>query len=252
MNFNGSRLGFWWRWPPGLPDRNLSSNRVLVFYDEYTDGPGGNTDYYNTSGDVNPVTDVWPVIRDQEISLGFQPELIVGYDNLPSDMIQYAHAWDIGYASPYVTNPTFNPTNLLFGYLQAAGALFLLGENANFGVRDDAIDTFVTYCGGGSVTRSPTDYNTSVVATVEPEFLLANNNNSVTFSRPGTFTSYGSGTPISTAFTGSEYPAVCWKTGSLTNAPKGAITSVLDINIFVAPFDQPDFIDNLSITLNKL
>jgi hypothetical protein len=253
MNFGGSRLGFWFRYPLGTPDRELATKRVLVFYDEYTDGPGGNTNYYNTvPGEPNPGTDVWPVIQAQEISLGMQPELIVGYQNLPADLTVFAHLWDIGYASPYVTNPIFNPTNLLFGYIQAGGAMFMLGENANFGARDDAIDTFVTYCGGGNITRSPTDYNFFVVSTVEPEFLLANNNNVVTFNRPGTFVSLGTGTAMSTAFIGTEYPAVCWKTGSLSNAPRGAITSVLDINIFVGASIDNDFIDNLSLTLNQL
>jgi hypothetical protein len=47
-----------------------------------------------------------------------------------------------------------------------------------------------------------------------------------------------------------------WKTGSLSNAPKGAIVSVLDVNFFGAEpypeFYDPAFIDNLSITMNKL
>lgn len=249
--FTASRLGFWFRYPL-QPDRKLATNRVLVFYDNYTIGPTGQTNYYNTSGDPNPGTDIWPTIRDQEISLGMQPELIVGYNNLPADLTQYAHLWDIGYASPYIENPTVNPTNQLLAYLSAGGAMFMLGENANFGVRDDAIDIFVTAAGGGTITRSSTDYNFSVTATVEPEFLLANNNNVVVFNRPGTFTAVGTGTPMSTAFTGTEYPAVCWKTGSLSNATRGAVTAVLDINIFVGSDIQPDFIDNLSLTLNNL
>lgn len=250
--FTASRLGFWFRYPL-QPDRRLATNRVLVFYDNYTQGPEGQTNYYNTSGDVNPLTAIWPTIRDQELSLGMQPELVVGYSNLPADLTQYAHLWDIGYASPYVGNPTLDPTSLLLNYLSLGGAMFMLGENANFGVRDDAIDNFVTAAGGGSITRSSTDYNFSVTATVEPEFLLANNNNSVTFSRPGTFTALGTGTAISTAFTGTEYPAVCWKTGSLSNTPRGAVTAILDVNIFVpGPNLQPDFIDNISLTLNNL
>jgi len=250
--FSASRLGFWFRYPL-QPDRRLATNRVLVFYDNYTQGPGGQTNYYNTGGDVNPGTDVWPTIRDQEISLGMQPELIVGYNNLPSDLTQYAHLWDIGYASPYIGNPTLNPTSLLLNYLSLGGAMFMLGENANFGARDDAISNFINAAGGGSIVRSLNDYNYSVTATVEPEFLRANNDNSVVFNRPGTFTAVGNGTPMSTAFTSTEYPAVCWETGSLGNAVKGAVTAVLDINIFVAgPGLQPDFIDNLSLTLNEL
>ena len=245
MPIGSSRLGF------RFINQGRTSTRVLCFYDPYTPGaPGGNTNYYS-GGDVNPSTAIYPVIRDQELSLGNQPELIVGYGNLPADLSIYGHLWDIGYASPYIGNDN-NPTTKLFQYLQGGGAMCLLGENSLFGARDDAIDTFVNYCGGGTVLRSFTDYNYSVVATVEPEFLLANNNNSVTFSRPGTFTNKGTGTAMSTAFVGTEYPAVCWKTGSLTNAPLGAITAVLDINIFNGITAQPDFIDNLSLTMNRL
>lgn len=250
MNFGGSRLGFWFV-PLGPPRQNFSK-KVLVFYDNYTSGPAGQTDYYNTSGDVNPGTDVWPTIRDRELSLGMEPELVVGYTNL-GNLNQYAHIWDIGYASPYTTNPTYDPTNQLLAYMQFGGSMFILGENANFGVRDDTIDTFVgTVCGGGSVTRSGTDYNFSVAATVEPEFRLVNSNPTVTFNRPGTFLTNGTGTPMSTAFTGTQYVAVCWKTGSLANAGRGSIVSILDIN-FLVPFGdlQPDFIDNVIATLNQ-
>ena len=248
MNFGGSRLGFWFV-PLGPPRTNFSK-KVLVFYDNYTN-VDGNTDYYN-SGDVNPGTDLWPVIRDQEIGLGNEPELVVGYTNL-GNLNQYGHIWDIGYASPYASNPTYDPTNQLLAYMQFGGAMFILGENASgFLPRDDTIDVFVgDVCGGGTVTRSGTDYNYAVNATVEPEFLIANNNNSVTFDRPGTFLTYGTGTPMSTAFSGSEYVAVCWKTGSLANAGRGAITSVLDVNFFLASSYSynPDFIANLSATL---
>jgi len=253
MNFGGSRLGFWWRWPPGLPDRKLSSNKVLVFYDPYTNGPGGNTDYYN-SGDVNPGTDVWPVIQAQEISLGFQPELIVGYNNLPSNMIQYSHIWDIGYASPYYGNPTLNPTTLLTSYLQQGGAMFMLGENSAFTPRDDTIELFI-YGLGSPLPTTGSTYLPQFSQTIASEFLIANNNNSIYWGNPGEFTSYGTGTPITTG--GGYGPvAVMWKTGSLPAAPKGAVVAVLDINFFgstYAPeFYDPDFVDNLSLMLNQL
>ena len=255
MNFGGSRLGFWWRWPPGLPDRRLSTNRVLVFYDPYTN-VSGNTDYYNTGGDVNPLTGIWPVIQAREIALGFQPELIVGYNNLPTNLIQqYAHLWDIGYASPYTTNPTFNPTTLLSTYIQEGGAMFMLGENAYFQVRDTTIETFVASLGGGNALSNTPGVPTVVTQTVEPEFRVANQSSTITWGAPAGFDSYGTATPITTGG-GISPTAVMWKTGSLSNAPKGAIVSVLDINFFGAePFPQyydPDFIDNLSITMNKL
>ena len=250
--FNASRTGFWFRYPL-QPDRRLSSNRVLVFYDNYTQGPAGETNYYE-SGDVAPGYSVWPVIRGRELSLGMQPELIVGYENLPADLTQYAHIWDIGYASPYGGHPTFNPTSLLKTYIQKGGAMFMLGENAAFATRDDTIELFIYELTYQLPTTGSYTFST-ITQTVASEFLLANNSNSITWANPGEFTSYGSGTPMTTG--GSIGPAaVAWKTGSMANAPKGAVIAVLDINffgnLFGGPYQNIDFISNLSLTLNKL
>lgn len=247
MNFAGSRLGFWFR----PTDRAIRSKKVLVFFDYLTFGPGGNSNYYN-SGDVNPQYDVYPVIAARETALGFQPELCTSFAALASiNLSNYSHIWDIGYATPYYTNPN-NPAAQLTSYLQQGGAMFLLGENFYFNVRDDTIDTFIDSLGGGPAAYWPNGaYYTSISATVQPEFLLANNSTSVTFNAPNVFQTYGSGTPIAVA-SGVPYPtAVCWETGSLSNAPQGAIVSVLDINFLVGGDQNPPFIDNISLILNK-
>ena len=247
MNFGGSRLGFWFR----PVDRAARSKKVLVFYDPLTYGPEGNTNYYN-SGDVNPATQVYPVIAAREIALGFQPSLCTSFAELATiDLTQYAHIWDIGYATPYYGNPN-NPAAQLTAYLQQGGAMFMLGENYYFGVRDDTIDTFVGSLGGGPAAYWPNPaYYTLINATVQPEFLIANNNTSVTFNAPNVFQTYGSGTPIAVAASVPYPTAVCWKTGSLANASQGAIVSVLDINFFVGGDYNPDFIDNISLILNQ-
>jgi hypothetical protein len=240
-----SRLGFMYNRPA---NRGYKKN-VLVFYDPLTAGPGGDTDYYN-SGDINPATNIYPVIQAREATLGFTTSLVQSYADLNTlNLSQFAHIWDIGYASPYLTNPN-NPTNKLFGYLQSGGAMFILGENSDLGVRDDAIDTFVTSIGGGNVARSLTEYTYSAAVTVQPEFLIANSSNSIVFGKPGTFTSLGTGTAMTSAFTGSEYVAAMWETGSLTGAPSGAVISVLDVNFFVGFNQNFPFIDNLCVALN--
>lgn len=263
MPVHAGRLGFWFRPqdraqiikdpPDTIPD-------VLVFYDPLTNKQG-NTNYYFTildyygGTDVQPVRDVWPVIKAREEALGFRVTLIQSYEQLPNDLSKYVHIWDIGYASPYVGHP-FNPTTKLSNYLKQGGAMFLLGENVAFGNRDDAIEVFVTAMGGGNITTYDADfaYYTNITSTVQPEFLLANNSNSITFGAPNVFTNWGTGTPIATA--GTTLPtAVCWKTGSLSNARAGAIVSVLDINFFGGSFApayyNPNFIANLSIIMNK-
>jgi hypothetical protein len=240
-----SRLGF--RFSQG--DRGVNKN-VLVFYDPTTYGPNGDTDYYR-SGDIDPATQIWPRIRDREIALGFIPRFVTSYAELSTiDLNQYAHLWDIGYASPYTTNPS-DPTVQLTNYLQNGGALLLLGENSLFGARDNAIDDFVTTLGAGTVSRSLTEYYWASDEIVNPEFLQANFDDTVTFSRPGTFDQYGTGTPITTPFAGNEYVAVMWKTGSLSAAEKGAVISILDISFVVDTYYNASFIDNMCISLNR-
>jgi hypothetical protein len=83
MNFNGSRLGFWFR-----PPSRITKTKVLVFYDPTTyvaDGEGVYNDFYNY--DVDPATGIYPIIQSREIAAGYDPELIIGYDNLPEDIV---------------------------------------------------------------------------------------------------------------------------------------------------------------------
>ena len=241
MNFGGSRLGFWFRYPLGLPDRALSNKNVLVFYEDN----GG----YN---DVNPTTDLWPVIQGREIALGMNPEFIVGYDNLPADLTQYSHIWDIGYNSPYIPGP-HDPSSKLLSYLQAGGGFFLLGENSQFIYKDNTIETFVGVAGGGTVTVDESQDPLQVyTVTVQPNFLIANQDNNLPLSAPGLFDAIGTGTPMTSPALAVWYPAVCWETGSLTNAPKGAITSVLDINFIPdGGYQNLNFIDNIILTMNQ-
>lgn len=244
MNFGGSRLGFWFRYPLGLPDRALSTKNVLVFYED--------NGSYN---EADPATDLWPVIRDQEISLGMNPEFIIGYDNLPADLTKYSHIWDIGYNSPYVPG-THDPSSKLLSYLQGGGGFFMLGENSGFFPRDNTIDTFIGLAGGGSVTYDISlDPLVNYLVFVETEFLIENQDNFLPLTAPGFFTTIGTGTPMtSSPFVPPTliYPAVCWKTGSLTNAPKGAITSVLDVNFILAGgFQNLNFVNNIILTMNQ-
>jgi hypothetical protein len=246
MNFGSSRLGFWYNKPA---DRGYK-NKIGVFYDPLTNGPGGNTDYYN-SGDANPPVNLYPNLAARISALGYTPSLITSYSALKAlNLYEYAQLWDIGYASPYLTNPN-DPTAILTSYLQGGGAMFIMGENSNFGVRDDSVDTFITGLGGGNVVRGTTDYPYSVNVTLQAEFLLSNNSNSVDFARPGVFSQVGSGTPMTTAFVDNEYVAAMWTTGSLLAAPTGTVMSILDVNFLKGSYPQNDFIDNTIISLNR-
>lgn len=252
MNFNGSRLGFWFN----SQNRASKSNRVLVFYDTFTYAYTSNGEIYDyySSGDVNPGTMIWPVIQGREILAGFEPELVVGYSNLPEDLSVYAHIWDIGYVSPYASNPS-DPTNAIIQYLQGGGALFFLGENASlnqgpveptrWGTIIDVLDLL-----GETITISPNFYG-EITSTIKPEFLIANDNNVLVTSAPGSYNSIGNGTYMTTPLSEAVNLAVMWTTGTLSNAPLGAIISVLDVNFLTSYYLQVDFIDNLIASLNQ-
>lgn len=248
MALSPGRLGFWFRDPPTPP--RAARKKALLFFDYWTQGPYGMTDYYR-GYDVNPARDVFPFIGPRLESLGLQVDYVTSYSALINmDLDQYSQLWDVGYASPYVTNPTVDPTAKLTQYLQNGGSMFIMGENAWFGARDDAIDIFVTGLGGGNIVRSYVDHNFIMSSTVYEEFRIANQSAQTTFNRPGTFQSIGTATPMASGVN-NEYCAVMWKTGSLSVAPKGAIVSVLDINIFTQMFFERYFIDNIIVSMTK-
>lgn len=250
MPSGANRLGFFYK-------RTTRSykRRILCFYDPLTNGPGGDTDYYS-GPDRKPDTDLYPPVAARITALGYIPTLVQTYSDLLNlDLQIYSQIWDLGYASPYITNPN-NPTDKILNYLKGGGALFLLGENSSFQPRDNAIGTFIEAAGGGLISEGSVDYNYSRELTINSGFLKSNLDNAVTFSRPGTFTSIGLGTAMTTApfpLSGSiEYPAVSWITGNLTNSPLGMVTSVLDLNFIVGIYQNNNFIDNIIESLNNL
>jgi hypothetical protein len=172
----------------------------------------------------------------------------------------YSHIWDIDYSTDQmvIMNSSKYTT-----YLQGGGAIFMIGEHAGFASRNNTLATFLTSLGAGSITFDSSFPITWTNCTLENEFLLENSNTLLQFPAVGRFGSIGTGTPITkTAAVYNSYPigttgnAVVWKTGSLSNAPKGAIVSVLDVNIWQSsyvntPYYGSDFIKNISLILDR-
>jgi hypothetical protein len=104
--------------------------------------------------------------------------------------------------------------------------------------------------GQPTTVQISTAYYSNVSCTVSPEFLIANNNNIVGFSAPGSWLDINQGTEmIISSFGASPMPAAMWTTGSLPNALSGAIISVLDINFLTGTYLEADFIDNIIASL---
>jgi hypothetical protein len=239
MNFGASRLGFWFI-PP--EDRSITkSKNVLIVYDPNSVHAG------QYVSDVDPA-DIATTISNREIALGFTPTTLTTYSAFlaltDEQIADYAHIWDVGYDTLITTSVETKYAT----YLAGGGAMFLLGENGYFVDRDGDVSNFITNMGGGTVLAD-TQTTGIVSATVASEFRLANPTSTVSFNNVGRFTSIGTGTVMASSGNGNH--AVVWKTGSLSNKLTGAIAVVLDINFLVAPNTQADFIDNVSIVLNK-
>lgn len=240
---------------------------VLIVYD-LSEGPiyypgygyyGAGPNYPENGGFDVSVGGLAQTVAARESALGFLTQVATSYTILNAftreQMNKFSHIWDLGYRTPMSGTATAKYTQ----YLQDGGAIFLLGENTYFNIRNQSICDLINNLGGGSASiRYDTAGFTTISASTASEFLLANGTAGITFYAPNGFTGYGTGTPIANSGVGP--PAVMWKTGSLSNAPAGAIVSVLDINFLLNPAYglnyggaqwQPHFVDNLSIILNR-
>jgi hypothetical protein len=241
MPFASTRLGFW----NVQQDRAIvKSKNVLIVYDlngtygRYGEDPQGWPDPAVISS----------AIAARETALGFVPTTVSSYAAFISmtdaQISNYAHIWDVGYDTMITAAAAAKMTT----YAQGGGAIFFIGENAGFNARNNTISNVISGLGGGSISVGNEFYQGP--ATIQPEFLLANQNATVFFNAVNNFGSYGTGTPMVT--TGSFVWAVVWKTGSLSNAPTGAVCAILDVNwVDGTANTQQNLIDNISVVLNK-
>lgn len=229
-------------------DRGLNNVNVLITYNV-------------VDGDISAAS---AGISARETSLGKTVTVIAGYANLPNDLSMYSHIWDIDYSTDQmvIMNSSKYTT-----YLQGGGAIFMIGEHSGFAQRNNTLATFLGSIGGGTITfdSAYNSDNPSVLFSLENEFLLENSNSSVRFPAAGRYQSIGTGVNIIKSaedYLSGTYPigtggvAVVWKTGSLTNAPKGAIVSVMDVNIWQNAYSSgvyqgSDFIKNVSLILDR-
>lgn len=234
-------------------DRGLNNNNVLITY--------------NALDNFGGIANAAEGISARETSLGKNVTVIAGYSNLPNDLSVFSHIWDI---DVFTGNLVSLNSSKYTTYLQGGGALFLLGENRNsvFTARNNSLAAFISSVGGGSISFDPSFPDDDTTCSINTQFLLDNSNSSVVFPAIGRFSSIGTGmdivktSQIMGSFEDGFYSpgtgglAVVWKTGTLTNAPKGAIVSVLDVNIWgpdyaTAPYYGSDFIKNISLILDR-
>jgi len=231
------------RTPPPRQNRKLGKSAVLIV------GATSLASYADT---------VLSVLNTRLSAQGYTTSYANTYASLPTDLSSYGQIWDVsvditGYGDGGVVIPN-TATTKYTSYLQQGGALFLLGENSAgpstaWDPRNESIATFITNMGGGSVQTNVSEVNQLLNLTVDPQFRIANSDSTVSIDWGGQYSSIGTGIRI----TVEHGVAVCWKTGSLSNAPAGAIVSVLDINILdnSNQYYENTFVDNLIATLNS-
>jgi len=189
--------------------------------------------------DYNLVSGIASNLGNQQTLAGNTFTIVNGTaaSNLPNSLAGFQQVWDLGANQPITYASAYT------SYLQGGGDLFLMGENAYYGAtRDAALTPFLAALGGGTVTTAASDSGNT--QTMAAQFLSQNQSAAVSYAAVGSFSSLGTGTCMTSDGIGGCGAAV-WGVGSLSNAMKGALVSVLDVNFLQTEYLQPSLIQNL-------
>jgi hypothetical protein len=150
-------------------------------------------------------------------------------DGIPSDLSGFSQVWDLRFSSVFALTPAQQSQYVAFA--QAGGGLFVMGENSGFQARNDSIAALLQDLGAGVIGF---DNGLSSTQTVNAPFTGPTPVNSVTYAAPGGFSSAGNCQYISQV--GTSGTGIACAVGTLTNAPAGAFTSILDVNFLQFSF----------------
>ena len=143
-------------------------------------------------------------------------------DGVPVNFTGFQQIWDIRFSnsSPITAGTITNYVN----YLAGGGGMFVMGENSGFTTRNNSVLALISAAGGGSLTfTSPGD-----AQVVQSPFTGPNPVTNITYQAAGGVTTFGSGQWISSNANGGT--GVAFGVGSLSNATKGALTAIFDVN----------------------
>lgn len=170
------------------------------------------------------------------VAAGYNVTITHDSSTLTGNLNGIAQVWDVRGIAPLSGTDASN----YLSYLNNAGGLFLLGENASFATRNNSVVSFLVTAGGGSVTYGGATVVSQYVTDIFNGSSLIAANSSTSFYVPasGTFSNPGNGTYITTTGpngTG-DGTGIAFGAGSLTNAPTGRLLTYLDVNTFQAQF----------------
>jgi hypothetical protein len=144
-------------------------------------------------------------------------------DPFPASLAGFNQVWDLRFDNVFALSASNQATYV--GFVQGGGGLFVMGENSAFNGRNQSIVSLLAALGAGIVTL---DHGLNSTQTVNAPFTGPTPVASVTYAAPGGFGSAGNCQYISQD--GTSGTCIACAVGTLTNAPAGAFTSVLDVN----------------------
>lgn len=136
----------------------------------------------------------------------------------------FKQVWDLNATGAL----TADEKSSYLSYLQGGGAMFMMGEVPGYGgARNASLLSFFQTAGGGNLTITASAAQDQ--QTVTDAFKIPGGATTITYPTPGGFTSLGTSTCL-TVDRNNACAAIAFKVGSLANATKGSIVSVLDVN----------------------
>lgn len=140
----------------------------------------------------------------------------------------FKQVWDLNATGAL----TANEKSTYLSYLQGGGAMFMMGEYPGYGGdRNASMLSFFQTAGGGNLTIAANFVENQ--QTVTDAFKIPGGATTVNYPTAGGFTSLGNATCL-TIDRNNACSAIAFKVGSLANATKGSIVSVLDVNFLAA------------------
>ena len=175
-------------------------------------------------------------ISQLEIAVGNTVTIV---DTTPLSLAGYQQVWDIRFSNASPIDTALRGEYL--SYLQSGGGIFAMGENANFGTRNDSVIALIGAAGGGALTYVvPGDAQTVIAPFTGPNAV-----STIEYAAAGGTTTSGTGQFITSNANGGS--GVAFGVGTLANAPKGTLTAIFDVNFLQtdAPSDSQQLTKNL-------
>lgn len=164
-------------------------------------------------------------------------------DIAPANLTAYDEIWDIRFSN---SSPITSAQQTQYvAFLQGAGRMFVMGENASFPTRNNSVFGLISALGGGSLTFVTPGSTQTVNAPFDQPNLVSQ----ISYSAPGGVTTAGSGV-FMTSIGVAPGTGIAFSPGTLSNASAGTLTAVFDVNFMQG--DTNGTADNIQFFKNLI